>query len=276
MTSLGVRPEPWALGMWAPYDKGWVTQKVVSRIEFLLDGRPLSELNPVDAEPEPVSLFEVTDAANAAKIMLGEASLPNDFLSEDRLTLLTCLCGDPGDGSLTVRLSRTGDELVWDDWAWEHGYGPEVETFPAMPDCRFRFEEYTSVLEKAQQLAEAFGDQASSIIRVPDHGDGIRRSIAKHVRGEMACQLDWLDIEVIHPLGEQQGADLRQLIDAVAAIRDELATAKSRRRHNPSGAQVQRALAAASQVIASPEAFRLPGETLEAVEWLHVHLSPRR
>lgn len=175
---------------------------MISRIEFLLDGRPLSELNPVDAEPEPVSLFEVTGAANAAKIMLGEASLPNDCLSGDRLTLLTCQCGDPGDGSLTVRLSRTGDELVWDDWAWEHGYGPEVETFPAMPDCRFRFEEYTAVLEKAQQLAEAFGDQASSIIRVPDHGDGIRRSIAKHVRGEMARQLDWLDIEVIHPLSE--------------------------------------------------------------------------
>jgi hypothetical protein len=114
MTSLAVRAEPWTLGMWAPHEEGWVTQTVTSRVEFLLDGVSLSELNPVDSEPEPVSVFEVADAADAVRTMLGEASLPNDFLPEGRLPVLTCECGDPGDGSLTVRLSRTGDTVIWD------------------------------------------------------------------------------------------------------------------------------------------------------------------
>jgi hypothetical protein len=274
MTSLAVRAEPWALGMWAPHEEGWITQTVTSRVEFVLDGHPLSELKPVDSEPEPVSVFEVTEASEAVRIMLGEVSLPNDFLAEDRLTLLTCECGDPGDGSLTVRLSRTDNTVIWDQWAWEHGYGLDTETFPNLPECRFRLEDYTAALDEASRLAATAGEQASSIIRVPDHSDGIKRWLAKRVRGEMACQLDWLDIEVVHPPAEEQSVDLRQLLDAVAVIRDELATVKTRRRHSPTAAQSQRALAAASQIVASPEAFRLPEETLEAVEWLHARLSP--
>jgi hypothetical protein len=276
MTSLAVRVEPWALGMWAPQEEGWVTQTVTSRVEFLLDGRPLSELNPVDSEPEPVSVFEVTEPSEAVRIMLGEASLPNDFLSEDRLTVLTCECGDPGDGSLTVRLSRTDDTVIWDQWAWEHGYGFDTETFPDLPECRFRLQDYTAVLDEASRLSKTVGSQASSIIRAPDHSDGIRRWFAKRVRGEMACQLDWLDIEVIHPPAEERGVDLHQLLDAVSVIRDELGTAKTRRWHAPTTEQSHRALAAASHIMASSESFRLPIETLEAVEWLHSRLSPRQ
>lgn len=272
MTSLEVRAEPWTQGMWSPQENGWATQTVTSRVEFLLDGRSLSELNPVDAKPEPVSVFEVVDATEAVKIMLGEAILPNDFIPDGRIPLLTCECGDPSDGSLTVRFSRTGGMVVWDQWAWEHG-GFGTETFPDLPECRFRHEDYTAALHDAGRLAATVGDQASSIVRVPDHIDGVWRWLAKRVRGEMACELDWLDIEVVHPPAEEWGVDLRQLVDAVAVFRDELATAKTRRRHAPIAAPSQRALTAVSRIVASPEAFRLPAETLEAVKWLHARVS---
>jgi hypothetical protein len=150
--------------------------------------------------------------------MLGEASLPNDFLPEGGLPVLTCECGDPGDGSLTVRLPRTGDTVIWDQWAWEHAAGFGAETFPDLPECRFRLGDYAAALDEASRLVATVGDQASSIIRVPDHGDGSRRWLARRVRGQMACQLDWFDIEVVHPPAEERGVDLRQLVDAESHI----------------------------------------------------------
>jgi hypothetical protein len=269
-----MRVQPW-VDTFVARDK-WVTRRVESRVEFFLDGRALSEVSAVDAEPERVTVFNLVETNQAIDILLGRASYPDGFPPAGRLPLLICPCGDSSEGTLTVRLSLTEDTVTWDQWEWESGYGDPTERFPDLPPCRFRLEEYVAALTEAGRLSEVARGKATSIIRVRDHGDGIRRGIATRFRGQLAGQLDWLDIEVIHPPVGDRGVELDRLLTAVRSIRDELGPGKAGRRYVPTPEQSQRSLAVASQILDSPEAFRLPEETLEAVEWLRDHLSTRR
>ena len=195
------------------------------------------------------------------------------FPPAGRLPLLVCPCGDPGEGTLTVRLTLTEDIVVWDRWAWESDVVP-AEELPDLPECRFRREEYIAAVREAGRLARAIRGQVSSIIRVPRPGDGFFRWIDKRVRGELACQLDWLDLEVVHPPVEDRSPELRRLLGAVTVLRDVLTPEQADRCLPVPGPEPsQQALAAASEILASPEAFRLPAESLEAVEWLRSYLS---
>ncbi|MGJ9404057.1 hypothetical protein [Arthrobacter sp. KK5.5] len=67
--------------------------------------------------------------------------------------------------------------------------------------------------------------------------------------------------------------ELGRPLAAMTLMRSELARATAGRRDVPTGEQAQRVVAAASKIVESPEAFRLPRQTLNAVEWLHDHLS---
>lgn len=274
MTSLGSRVQPWV--DLSVLRDDWVTCRVESRVDFLVDGRAVSDLNPIDASPERVTVFDLVDTEVANDILLGRAILTEEFPPARRLPLLVCPCGDPGEGTLTVRLTLTEDTVVWDRWAWESDVAP-AEELPDLPDCRFRRDEYTAAVRETGRLARTIRGQVSSIIRVPRQGDGILRWIDKRVRGELACQLDWLDLEVVHPPVEDRSPELRRLLDAVTMLRDVLTPAQADRRlPDPGPEPSQRALAAASRILASPEAFRLPAESLEAVEWLHGYLSSKQ
>jgi hypothetical protein len=271
MTSLGSRVQSWV--DLSVLRDDWVTCRVESRVDFLVDGRAVSDLNPIDASPEHVTVFDLVDTEVANDILLGRADLTEGFPPAGWLPLLVCPCGDPGEGTLTVRLTLTEDIVVWDRWAWESDVAP-AEELPDLPECRFRRDEYTAAVREAGRLARAIRGQVSSIIRVPRQGDGILRWIDTRIRGELACQLDWLDLEVVHPPVEDRSPELSRLLEAVTVLRDALTPEQAGRRLPAPGSDPsQRALRAASQVLASPEAFRLPEESLEAVEWLHGYIS---
>ena len=72
MASLTVRVQPWVLGIHGHHVDGWVTRLVTSRVDFLLDGRALTDLCSIDAEPETVAIFYVVEPADAIQIMLDD------------------------------------------------------------------------------------------------------------------------------------------------------------------------------------------------------------
>ncbi|MGW9552697.1 hypothetical protein ACWG8W_16775 [Citricoccus zhacaiensis] len=176
-----------------------------------MDGQAVSDLNPIEASPELVTVFELVDNEDAADILLGREVLTDGFPPAGRLPLLVCPCGEPGEGTLTVRVTLTEDTVVWDRWAWESDVAP-AEELPDLPDCRFRRDEYTAAVREAGRLARAIRGQVSSSIRVSRPGDGFLRWIDKRIRGELAGQLDWLELEVVHPAIEDRSLELRRLL----------------------------------------------------------------
>lgn len=272
MTSLQIRVEPWVDAPGGSARDTWVTRRVECRLEFVLNGHAVSDLNPIDASPQHVTVFDLGDKRRAADVLMGRAPLTDSFPPTGRLPLLVCPCGDPGEGTLTVRLSLTQDTVTWDQWAWEHDSYP-TEWLPDLPECHFRLDDYSTAVQEAGRLATLIEGKVSSVIRVANPGVGILRWIDRRAHGELASQVDWLDIEVLQPGVEERGPELAQLLAAVKSMRDELAEARSNRRYLPTGEQAQRVVALASGIAASPEAFRLPEQTLTAVDWLGTRLS---
>lgn len=275
MTSLEIRVQPWVDTSGSLDTDTWATCNVESRVEFVLDGRTVSDLCGINAIPEQVTLFDVKDRELATDVLMGQRPLPDWFPTAGRIPLLVCPCGDPTEGKLTVRLSFDNDTVIWDQWAWESDYYP-VEWLPDLPECRFRLDEYAAAIDEAGRLAVAVRGKASSIIHVKKQGDGIMRWIEKHVRGELACQLDWLDIEVVQPGVDNRGAELNLLLAEVESIRHELAESTPGRRYMPSREQSQRLSEAAGRILGSTEVFRLPAQTHDAVEWLRDRFSAEK
>jgi len=271
MTSLEIRVQPWVTLAGGPDMPAWVTRRVESRVEFVLDGRTVSDLGGADDHPETVTVFNLDDKRLAADVLMGRAPLTDWFPPTGRLPLLVCPCGDPGEGTLTVRLSLTKDTVTWDQWAWEHDSFP-IERL-SLPECRFRLDEYSAAVAEAGRQSALIEGKPTSIIRVANQGDGITRWLDRRVRGELARQVEWLDIDVVHPGVRERSTELEQLLAAMALMRDELAGAKMNRRFVPAGAQSRRVITAASGIVESPEAFRLPEQTLSAVQWLRDYLS---
>ena len=272
MTSLEIRVQPWVDTSGSLDTDTWATCNVESRVEFVVGGRTVSDLCGINAIPEPVTLFDVKDRELATDVLMGRRPLPDWFPHAGRIPLLVCPCGDPTEGKLTVRLSFDNDTVIWDQWAWESDYYP-VEWLPDLPECQFRTDAYAATIDEAGSLSTMIRGKASSVIQVRKHVDGILRWIEKNVRGELACQLDWLDIEVAQPEVDNRSAELSLLVSEVESIRDALAESTRGRRYVPSREQSQRVRAAAGRILGSTEVFRLPAQTHDAVEWLRDRFS---
>ncbi|MGO3762173.1 MAG: hypothetical protein ACTJF3_13470 [Glutamicibacter arilaitensis] len=267
MASLQIGVQPWTHSV-VGFDRGeWETCHVNSRVEFVLDGCGLTDLIGPDALSGYVSIFDASDIKLAAEVLMGRARLTDYFPSEGRIPLLFCSCGDPGEGVMTVRLSITKDTVTWDQWAWEHDSFP-IEWLPHLPAYHFPFDGYEAALDEAGQMALEIMGTASSIIRIASPGQGIMHWLDKRKRGELACQLDLLDIEIIQPAPDLQDTDLRQLINEVQALRTALGASLSNRRYEPTREQSQQVVSSAAKILDSTEAFRLPGQTQESLEWL--------
>jgi hypothetical protein len=267
MATLQISVQPWT-HLVVGLDRGeWDTRYVKSRVEFVLDGRGVTELFDFDALSGMVSIFDASDIKLATEVLLGRARLTDYFPPEGRIPLLFCSCGDPGEGAITVRLSITEDTVTWDHWAWEHDSFP-TEWLPHLPAYHFPFDEYEAALYEAGQMALNLVGTASSIIRIASPGQGIMHWLDKRKRGELACQLDLLDIEVIQPAPDLQDTDLRELINEVQAIRTALSASLNNRRYEPTREQGQQVVSSAARIIDSTEAFRLPWQTQESLEWL--------
>ncbi|WP_150117002.1 hypothetical protein [Arthrobacter sp. ERGS1:01] len=241
-------------------------------MEFIVDGRTVTELSGIDVDPEHITVFDLVEAGLAADVLMGRAQLTESFPPEGRLPLLVCPCGEPREGALTVRVSLTKDTVTWDRWAWEEDGFPK-EPFPTLPACHFPLDEYSAAIDEAAQVATAMRGKASSIIRVADHPGGMRHRIVRRARSELAAQVDWLDLEILKPDAGGASAGLHELLAAVKSIRNELAAATTDRRYSPTLEQSERVVGAASRILTSPENFRLPQPTLNALDWLRGNLS---
>jgi len=272
MTSLEIRSRPWAGPFAGPAAEEWTTRRVESRVEFIVDGRPVSELGGIDADLEHVTVFDLADVGLAADVLMGRARLTDSaFPPTGRLPLLVCPCGDPREGTLTVRLSLAKDKVTWDQWAWEED-GLRIEWLPALPAYSFRLKDYSAVIDEAARLARMNRGKATSIIRVVKRRGGIKYRRGRRTRDELVGQLDWLDLEALEPEVGESSAGLHELLTMVESIRHELAEATTNPGYVLSQEQVQRAIHAAANIRDSAESFRLPGRTLHAVDWLRGNL----
>lgn len=266
MNSLGFRVQPWETFR-ASSNNGWIFHEVHSRVELMVDGRGITELSEIDAVPENVTVFDMTESKHAAEVLMGQARLTDYYPPEGRLPLLGCPCGDPGGGVLTVRLSLTKDTVTWDKWAREDEFYP-TEWLEHLPAYHFQLDEYAAIIDEARRLADEIAGKVTSMIRVANPGGGISRWIDRGVRGELACRLDWLDIEVVQPEIDERGPKLCQLVDDVKSIQTVLASHRRTRRLGLTQEQSKRVYALASRILDSDEFVWLPGQTRGSVEWL--------
>lgn len=272
MTSIGVQLVPWVDASPLFDDHAWTTCKVESRVEFTIDGTTVTNCSNIDATPEHVSVFDVTESQKAAAIMLGTAVLDEEFPAKERLPLLVCPCGEAGEGVLSVQLTVGSEEVVWDNWGWETDSFP-TDWFPELPLCRFRLEDYSATVREAARLSEEAKGKASSIIRVKTQGEGVMQWIKNRVRGELACQLEWIDVEAVFPEAGNRGRELDDLLTSLTHLQAELKNVERGRNYTPSREEAERARDFASRVSESPESFRLPPQTLDAVKWIRRHLA---
>lgn len=274
MSSLEISVQPWVHSVMKQsrspvgINQGmWETCNVNSRLEFLIDGHGVGDMAGIDILSGMVSIFDVGDVYLAMEVLMGRRQLTDDFPSENRIPLFFCSCGDPTEGAFTVRLSMTEEMVTWDQWAWEYD-GYPTEWLSHLPACHFPLEEYKAALAEATRTALKVMGTTSSSIRVASPDQGIRRWVEQRFRGELACRLEFLDIEILYSAPDLRDAEIRQLVDGVAAVRTLLSASLADRRYEPANEQSQQVAALATTILNSSGAFRLPSPTLESLKWL--------
>lgn len=163
VTSLSVSTAPVVAN---EHDGKWWVREVQHRVEFVLDGDPLSQLlegSGVDTIEYRVTPFEV-GPSEAVAVLAGHIPFEDWLPDTQRIPLLVCTCGDLQCGALTVRLSRHDDQVQWSEWAWENHY-EATKLLPSLPACQFPEGAYAEVLQDAQSLALT-NNEPVTIIRV--------------------------------------------------------------------------------------------------------------
>ncbi len=250
------------------FERGsWHACIVGSRLEFVLDGTDLSELIHADPFRGDVSIFDATDIKLAQDVLLDRERMDDEFPVSGRIPLMFCSCGDPGEGALTARLTIIEDTVTWDQWANEDDSG-WINWISELPAYTFSLENYLAAVRKAAQMELSIMGAVSSKTRVRVPGEGLRSWVDKRRRGELACKLDLLAIEVVRIEEGEHESDLRILLEWLEAIRSALRQAHDNRHFVPTLDQRREVSALTKAVLKSPENFRLPWETNEALKWL--------
>ena len=116
-------------------------------LDFIVDGRPLSEL--AGDQVSCLGWFVPEENAQAARRLLLEepADLPNN-----RRTLYVCPeCGDIGCGAVSLVVERAGDKIIWRDFGYENGYEGVIhaEDFEGVGPFTFDCAAYKRVVMQA-------------------------------------------------------------------------------------------------------------------------------
>lgn len=264
MTSLSVTTAPVIAN---EGDGRWVVREVSNRVEFLLDGRRLSdlveetELGRLDYQVTP---FEFP-AIDAPGVLSGQAPFDSSLDDTSRVPLLVCPCGDLACGALTVRLSKEADTVAWSRWAWENQYEPALRLV-SLPAGRFDAATYEQALREAAEVASANREPMTRMrVRVP--GPWWRNiRIAPQERRDEEAMLGWLQAEAVRPsIGDAEGTYFDFLVSLDTA-QDLLVGAASSKGHMNEGHR-QEAVEALRAVEKSEHRISLPPETLGAVRW---------
>lgn len=267
MNSLQIQVRQWTqLSVGIDWGQ-WDTTSVFFCVEFMLDGRAVTELSGSGSPSSDVTVFDVEDLHLATEVLMGRARLDDHFPLARRVPLLLCPCGDATEGALTVRLKVAKDTVTWDDWAWERDDFPP-EWLTDLPAYHFQLDEYESALAQARLTAIKYLGTASSRIRATSLGSGIRTWLNRKFQGELSCHLRSLKVQVLEPAQESIDEELQRVLSELSSIRSALKASEGNRRYEPTRAQKQLVVASASRIIRSTEAFRLPWQTLESVKWL--------
>ncbi|GAA0627829.1 oxidoreductase [Streptomyces crystallinus] len=118
-------------------------------MDFVVDGRPLL-LQLADLDAVSPLAADVPPAILGAQVrgLLLETEPP---LADGRYVVYACPeCEDLACGAVTAVIERSGDDIVWRDFAWQTGPLPDLALngYHGIGPFRFRAEEYRAALER--------------------------------------------------------------------------------------------------------------------------------
>ena len=263
MSLLAVTTIPWVHDVHGRF----VERQVFNRVEFIVDGRGLSEevdnAEELDAgRLEMVTLFELR-TLHARSVLMGEGS-ESWMPGTSRIPLLVCWCGDPHCGTLTAQLTRDASGVTWSDWAWEDYLSPPAAL--SLPTQVFEETRYELVLDEAERLALAnAGPETHMRVRVPGPWWRNLRTNAEE-RTDNAAMRGWLQARPIAVVGKETHGGYRDLLDQLTAAQRLIRSATNKEGEVfPVGQRdVMVALTAISE---SPHRISLPPYTLDSVHW---------
>ena len=153
-------------------------------------GMTRAERHSVDFIVDGVSLFQTLDAGkfdmcgrfssetadwnheSARTFLLQRAS--DDGLDAGRVMLFVCPeCGDLACGAITCRIRKDGDTYVWESFAYENGYDPEMTDFASFSHIGpFRFEagEYRKAIGDAESAEPCAAPNGGPATRLDNSG----------------------------------------------------------------------------------------------------------
>lgn len=257
-------------------DGRWVIREVSNRVEFLLDGRRLSdfleetELGRLDHQVTP---FEFP-APDAQAVLSGRTPFDPSLHDASRVPLLVCPCGDLLCGALTVRLGEDAGATRWSDWAWEDQYAPALP-LASLPVIRFDPAMYEQALRDAAAVSAANREPVTRMrVRVP--GPWWRNALrAPQERTDEAAMLGWLRAEAVTPSPSEADSDYVDFLVSLDTAQALLDGASSSRRALDGDHRLA-AVEALRAVEASEHRISLPPETLAAVRWFLPRLQNQR
>lgn len=260
MSFLAVTTLPWVHDVHGR----WVERQVFSRVEFVVDGRGLSEqvAEANAGRPEMVTLFEL-GSLDARSVLMGEGT-GNWMEGTSRIPLLVCWCGDPHCGAVTAQFSRDATGVTWSDWAYEDYLSPPVAL--PLPTHVFEPTSYERALTEGKRLALANADPETHMrVRVPGPWWRNVLGIAEE-RTDLAAMRGWLRAEPVVAVGRETHVGYRDLVDQLAAAQRLIRSAASTQ-GEIFAAQRRAAIDALTAISESPHRISLPSYTLDSVHW---------
>ena len=247
-------------------DGRWVVREVSNRVEFVLDGRPLSMLamdTEIGSLEDQVTPFEFP-GIGADAVLRGTALFEDWLPDPSRVPILLCPCGDLCCGALTVKLTGDDSAVEWSDWAWENYYEPALSL--PLPVCRFDAITYEAALSQAGRVASANGELVTRV-RVRRPGPWWRNIVGvPEERTDPKTMLGWLHAEAVKPSlteADDGYADFLIELNSAQALLAGAASSKAELR----GAARDEAIEALGEVLRSHHVISLPPPTVDAVRW---------
>jgi len=147
------------------YSKGGITKQERHSVDFVINGNSLFTATHADKKDMCGRFSAETKNWNqeSARAFLLEGD-PDEGLDNQRFMVFVCSeCGDLGCGAITCEISRDGDSVIWQHFAYENGYDPKMTDLDSYshigPFC-FHEDEYRRVINEAQNTELSRGANA--------------------------------------------------------------------------------------------------------------------